>query len=140
MINAETYTPPAVGISMAPSASPEVLSHILWGMEEEGIPADVVEAQEGATLARAYAMALKSSLDVGIGLCAKLVVLHHRDLPEEKPLIIINADVFSGKRLRRLGTNAARLVKGDPLVFDHLVKIFEHCDPAHALRITKSQR
>lgn len=46
-----------------------------------------------------------------------MAVLHHRDLPVDKPLFSMKADKFNMTQLRMLGANAARLVKGNPLLF-----------------------
>jgi hypothetical protein len=55
---------------------------------------------------------------VGIGLdaAAQTVALHHRDLPAEKPLFSLGVGELEPLHLRRLGANAARLVKGQPLL------------------------
>jgi Dehydratase medium subunit len=61
-------------------------------------------------------------LNVGIGVseARRAVALHHRDLPASQPLFVLGATDLAPTPLRRLGANAARLVKGDPLaVGDH---------------------
>ena len=58
-----------------------------------------------------------SPLNVGIGLngVEKKIVLHHRDLPKDKPLFSLQGEEMQAEPLRRIGANAARLVKGNPM-------------------------
>jgi hypothetical protein len=97
----------------------EIMAPILWGLEEEGIPIEFGEAANGSAENLAKQAANSSPLNVGIGIDSteQAVVLHHRDLPAGKPLFTLNAGDFQPLRLRQLGVNAARLVKGDPLAF-----------------------
>jgi hypothetical protein len=97
----------------------EIMAPILWGLEEEGIPVEFGEAASGSAEALAKEAADGSPLNVGIGidLIEQVVVLHHRDLPVGKPLISLGFGEFQPLRLRQLGVNAARLVKGNPLAF-----------------------
>jgi hypothetical protein len=44
------------------------------------------------------------------------VALHHRDLPADQPLFVLRLREVGAAELRRLGVNAARLVKSEPLV------------------------
>jgi hypothetical protein len=102
------------------AASPQVIEPILWGLEEEGIPADVLEAPYGDAGALAKLAADGSPLNVGVGIngSRKAVALRHRDLPPGAPLFLLSGAELQPDRLRRLGANAARLVKGEPLVLD----------------------
>ncbi|MCJ7501152.1 glycerol dehydratase reactivase beta/small subunit family protein [bacterium] len=109
---------PAVHIhGTGPSGSSTVES-ILLGLEEEGVPAEVFEAGQGPAARIAKKAADNSPLSVGIGVddSQGVVVLHHRDLPEEKPLFILGPGVLAASPLRNLGANAARLVKGNPMI------------------------
>jgi len=110
---------PVVWILVTKPASEEAIECILWGLEEEGIPAKVREVQYGSAETIAKQAADSSHLNVGIGVDGngQVAVLHHRDLPEEKPLFSLGANEFQSAQLRRLGANAARLVKGNPLLF-----------------------
>jgi hypothetical protein len=114
----EYYFRPAVLVFKAPGTADEVISQILLGIEEEGIPAKVQEKQSGLTVNLAKAAADGSSLNVGIGASSTKVVVHHRDLPGDKPLFLLGAEKLTAVNLRCLGTNAARLVKGNPLVIN----------------------
>lgn len=93
---------------------------ILWGIEEEEIPAELSEMPVGDAIALAHQAAHMSSLNVGIGINGTddVVALHHRDLPADKPLFVIERQSMRSRELRNIGKNAARLVKGDPMVFD----------------------
>jgi len=112
---------PAVSILIVQPVSGELVEHVLWGLEEEGIPYEIVELESGITETIAKQAADASPLNVGIGINGKegKAVLHHRDLPKEKPLFPVGLeDAQALARLRILGINAARLVKGEPLVLD----------------------
>lgn len=95
----------------------EVIQPILWGLEEEGIPADFRQAPDEGAEGLAKRAADGSPLNVGIGISGaeQAVALHHRDLPRGAPLLLLPATELKPSRLRRLGANAARLVKGEPL-------------------------
>jgi hypothetical protein len=100
-------------------ASDRELLPILWGLEEEGIPADVQNVSSGEAVILAKQAAHMSPLNVGIALngLEGSIVLHHRDLSGECPLFTLPFKDVQNVQLRLLGTNAARLVKGEPLVF-----------------------
>jgi hypothetical protein len=112
---------PAVSILIAQPLNGETVEHVTWGLEEEGIPYEIEALDSEAAEVMAKQAADRSRLNVGIGISGpeEKAVLHHRDLPMEKPLFTLGLD---GPRLRAhlrtLGGNAARLVKGEPLVFD----------------------
>lgn len=111
---------PVVRISVMGSVPETIIQNIRWGLEEEGIPAEIRKVSNGPTLLLAKQAADASKLNVGICINgdSEKIVLHHRDLPGDKPLFVLTAEDFHITRLRTLGTNAARLVKGEPLVFE----------------------
>jgi Dehydratase medium subunit len=92
---------------------------ILWGLEEEGVPGEVQEVSGGGAVILAKRAADMSPLNVGIGMngAEGMVALHHRDLPGEQPLFTLVMKDVQTMQFRILGANAARLVKGEPLVF-----------------------
>ena len=94
------------------------LQPVFWGMEEEGIPFEVQECSAGESVGVAKEAAHMSPLNVGIGVdgARGMIVLHHRDLPADQPLFVLNLREAGARELRRLGINAARLVKSEPLV------------------------
>jgi hypothetical protein len=114
----EYYVKPAVLVIKAPDAADEIIREILLGIEEEGIPATLQEKQGASAVKLAKAAADASSLNVGIGASWVEVAVHHRDLPAGNPLFLLNAEKLTAVNLRCLGTNAARLVKGNPLVIN----------------------
>lgn len=110
------YEKPAVLIFMVPPLPEGVINSIFWGLEEEGIPAKLAEKESGEAAALAKAAANGSMLNVGIGINKNEVVLHHRDLAPREPLFVIGPEALNQINLRRIGANAARLVKGNPLI------------------------
>jgi Dehydratase medium subunit len=119
------YTPmsedrrPSVRILMSRAAALD-LQGVFWGLEEEGIPVDVHEAVHGNAVVLAKEAAQMSPLNVGIGVDGRegTLALHHRDLPEDHPLFVLRLSEVGSRELRKLGTNAARLVKAEPLVLE----------------------
>jgi propanediol dehydratase-reactivating factor small subunit len=91
---------------------------VLWGMEEEGIPFEIQECSSGEVIGVAKEAAHISPLNVGIGVdgAQGTIVLHHRDLPADQPLFVLSFREAGTRTLQRLGINAARLVKSEPLV------------------------
>lgn len=109
---------PAIVIFVVPFAPTDLLQPVLWGMEEEGIPFEIHEAGNGSIQQLAKKSADTSPLNIGLAQNGDgVVVLHHRDLPAETPLFSVDSKSAHSSSLRCLGINAARLVKGQPLVF-----------------------
>jgi hypothetical protein len=108
---------PAVSVLIVLGRSVDLQS-VFWGMEEEGIPFEVQECPSGEAVGVAKEAAQMSPLNVGIGVDGTkgTIVLHHRDLPADQPLFVLNLREAGSSQLRRLGVNAARLVKSEPLV------------------------
>jgi hypothetical protein len=108
---------PAVWIFTCPPVPEGIVWAILCGLEEEGIPAELRNVPEGPAEALAKQAADGSPLAVGIGVSGieKVVALRLRELPSGRPLFALAAETCGIEQLRRVGANAARLVKGDPL-------------------------
>jgi hypothetical protein len=88
----------------------ECLREIGAGMEEEGVPYRTETASEGRACELAFAAALASPLDVGVGVDGEgNICVHHAKLPPDAPALAGPAS--SG---RVMGHNAARLVTGIP--------------------------
>jgi hypothetical protein len=119
----EPDRPVAVWITGPDPVPDGLLEPILWGLEEEGIPAEMRPPAAGTAAELAKLAADNSPLNVGIAICAadRAVALHHRDLAAPQPLFVLRPDELEPARLRRLGVNAARLVKGNPLAIDEPV-------------------
>ena len=99
-----------------------VSPHIGWqkkirevqaGMEEEGIPCQVVQVEEFDAVALAYQGAIASKLGVGLGIGAESLCIHYHKLPAKHPLFVLNVP-GTPVQWRYFGYNAARLVKGIP--------------------------
>lgn len=110
---------PLVPILTQGSVASEIVDALLFGLEEEGIPTITGSTTDTSINKAAKEIAQLARLNIGIGVSEKeqLVILHHRDLPTEAPLF--SASITTGNReiFRRIGANAARLVKGNPLLF-----------------------
>jgi hypothetical protein len=108
---------PAVLVYRHPGAPAPVLRQVCAGVEEEGVPTDVVDVPgpDDAT-ALGHAAAGESPLGVGIGLDASgAAVVHHGTLPERMPVTATSARAAPSD-WRRAGRIAARVVKHLPLV------------------------
>ena len=103
---------------LATQANSVDLQAVFWGLEEEGIPVDVQEVPRGNAVALGKEAAHMSQLNVGIGVNGAdgTIALHHRDLPADQPLFVMRLREAGLRDLRRLGINAARLVKSEPLL------------------------
>ena len=111
---------PAVHIRHSQDAPSRVLTEIALGLEEEGIPVEFFPSRGASYLSESKEAAMASRLNVGIGLdwASKRIALHHRDLPLQAPLFDLSGEAEIVGSLRRMGANAARLVKGDPLLLN----------------------
>ncbi|BCV25859.1 hypothetical protein kuro4_26320 [Gelria sp. Kuro-4] len=99
----------------AGALSDELCREVELGLEEEGIPGELqVEAGEAGAAELAYAAAQASPLGTGVGLAADGLAVHYSRLPRERPLFFLPRSECSPAAARRLGANAARLVKGIP--------------------------
>lgn len=107
---------PAIAVHVQPGHREDVaLAEILWGMEEEGVPWVIKERESADVKALGYEAAQASRLGVGLGVSREgEVTLHFHRLPPERPLFEVRAGKKQPDLYRRLGSNAARLVKGIP--------------------------
>jgi Dehydratase medium subunit len=107
---------PAVLVHRQPGAPPAVLREVCAGVEEEGVPTELVQVADGGdATALAHAAAQESRLDVGIGLdAAGATAVHHGKLPERSPAATTGPSAAAADH-RRAGRIAARVVKGLPL-------------------------
>ena len=91
----------------------DALRQLLYGIEEEGIPYEVLTHSGSAAVTLAWAACRESRLEVGLGVDNEHLVLHFGKLEADKPLFIIPARAPE-EEVRALGANAARLVKRLP--------------------------
>ncbi|WP_337263768.1 MULTISPECIES: glycerol dehydratase reactivase beta/small subunit family protein [unclassified Serratia (in: enterobacteria)] len=104
---------PTIAISAAPEVTERQWQQVLLGIEEEGIPWRWQPSADGEVVQRAWQAAARSLLLVGLACTANEMVVHYRNLPADQPLFRL-AGPQEDDRWRRLGNNAARLVKGLP--------------------------
>ncbi len=104
---------PAVHLHVATAEAGSALRELRAGLEEEGVPCRL-RVVEGDAATIAWIAARASPVSVGLGLDADSACLHLPQLAPESPLLRLPADHLP-ERLRALGHNAARLVKGAPL-------------------------
>jgi len=112
----ETDRKPAVHI-YENGANQALLSEICAGLEEEGIPWAISKAESTDAKILAFDAANHSRLRVGIGITRKTAALQIKNCPIEKPIFLIKPDSDTQDfTIRKLGTNAARAVKGGVFV------------------------
>jgi predicted O-methyltransferase YrrM len=107
---------PAIRIARLPGAPDAALRELLAGVEEEGVPALVADDDGRALTAAAHAAAAASTLRVGVAVGPQAACATLSRLPEDAPLL--RRERPDADALRRLGQDAARLVKTVPLT-DH---------------------
>ena len=108
------YTTPHIG--------EDVLKPVLYGIEEEGLPV-VIETHSGTHLELAVLASRNSALSVGIGVDEQAIVLTYKNIPTHQFIYRLTAYAQYPDSLRTLGINAARLVKGNPFVFDERLEV-----------------
>lgn len=93
-----------------------LIDHITYGIEEEGIPYQVIKDSISNYKMLSEKASNDSQLDVGIGVDASgNMCLHHAKLPDEYYLFDCK-HLNDLKKLRDIGVNGARLVKGIPFI------------------------
>ncbi|MDH6365454.1 hypothetical protein M2139_002457 [Enterococcus sp. PF1-24] len=91
------------------------IEYLLYGIEEEGIPYQIVAVSAQEAVAAAYEAAKTSSLSTGVGCDGQKVVLHYKNLAPNQPYLVIDRyQTVSKKQLKAFGSNCARLVKRIP--------------------------
>lgn len=95
------------------SVNKSIVTQVLLGIEEEGLPYALEEKEEKSGAEMAHKAAEASHLGVGIGIGDAEIVLQYIKLKENEPLfrVPIRDDEAT---LRAIGANAARLVKRMP--------------------------
>ncbi len=91
---------------------------ITYGIEEEGIPFHLIGDDCSDYKKLAMIASNESQLDVGIGLDESgNICLHHSKLPDQYFLFPCK-HYNDQKKLRNIGINGARLVKGIPFIVE----------------------
>ena len=90
-----------------------LLKELYHGIEEEGIPYEVVYKEGENSIYLGYEACRSSVLGVGLGITESAFVLHYEKLQEEYPLFVVAINL-SPENIRCLGANSARLVKRMP--------------------------
>ena len=88
---------------------------ILCGVEEEEIPFILIPDDGDDVKVLGDKAAKSSKLGVGIGISSNRVTLYQEKLSIEKPLFECSLN-SSDYILRAIGTNGARLIKGNPFI------------------------
>ena len=88
---------------------------ILCGIEEEEIPFILIPDDGDDVKVLGDKAAKSSKLGVGIGISSNRVTLYQEKLRIEKPLFECSLN-SSDYILRAIGTNGARLIKGNPFI------------------------
>lgn len=108
---------PEIFIYLTDGALEQTIMHVLYGIEEEGVPYHISAADERDSIKAGYAAAVASSLNVGIGCDGQELVLHYKNLKPDHPYLIIDRyQTVPKEQLKAFGSNSARLVKGVPFM------------------------
>lgn len=92
-----------------------LIKSVFWGIEEEGIPYHIFEGKNIDSDELGYEASKISRLGVGIGIDDNYITLYYEKLKLGEALFKYETSAEEYK-LRSLGTNAARLIKGDPFI------------------------
>lgn len=114
-------TKPVILIYKLGKVPDDKLTQLELGMEEEGIPflKETIELSSESIVSLAHQAAQSSPLSVGLAINEREIVLHYRNLQTEQFFYRLSDYPNQSNRvLRILGTNAAKLVKGTPLIQD----------------------
>lgn len=111
---------PSIKIYYTKDADDQAIEEICFGIEEEGLPYEMMQSETGDIKQLAYEGCNASKLGVGIGLGKAEVVMQVDKLKKEKPLFL--RKIHAGRQIltedgeyvsiRQIGSNAARFVKG----------------------------
>lgn len=100
-------------------AEDDMLKEILCGIEEEGIPYEVIYECNSYNIEKIATKAMEASiLGIGIALKKDEVCVQCRDLYKHKPLFYIESEIVNKENLRIIGTNSARYVKSMGFIYE----------------------
>lgn len=118
-MNMMTRQQPTIMVSLMPGVAIDDVAQLLYGMEEEGIPFQLIDRPAATLVQQAYEAATSSPLAVGVAISREEIVIHYKNLPPDNPLFVLKDYSRQEKeKVRALGCNAARLVKGIPFKDD----------------------
>lgn len=115
---------PTISLFAQEQLSDAVISNVLHGAEEEGVPIVVTKTTSTDTFAIALDAATQSHLDIGIGISGHMAIITTRQLPKSHPYLVTGFGV-DAEADRAIGANAARLVKRSPLILKHFISIHD---------------
>ncbi|MCG0276286.1 MAG: glycerol dehydratase reactivase beta/small subunit family protein [Thermosediminibacteraceae bacterium] len=93
------------------------LNRICEGLEEEGVPFEIVIKSGDEPEFMAQNASRESRIGIGIYLAKDgTCLLQHAKMPYNMPIMKIYGRLATADEYRRLGTNAARLAKNMPLI------------------------
>jgi len=104
---------PAIEVLANQTITDAALLPLLWGIEEEGVPAVVRRRSELDPLVLANEAAKESQLGVGVGASLDYVVVTQALLEVRRPYLA--EKTTEPQVIRRMGSDAARLVRRVPL-------------------------
>ena len=103
---------PCILIYRSSQTGANELRALCSGIEEEMIPFELSERPDEGIQKMGFEASERSRLGVGIGINSSGAALSYEKLSPDKPLFILEDEKFNEDELQKLGTNAARLVKG----------------------------
>lgn len=109
----EKYVKPSINVYVNSDIYSQKLMQILYGIEEEGIPYNIVIKKETDCIDMAISGAKASKLGVGVGVDENLAIVYYDKLKTKTPLFKVSVE-DSLEEFRILGKNSARLVKRMP--------------------------
>lgn len=106
---------PVIRVHLLPGSDAGQWQEVWYGIEEEGIPCQMIASAGTDVVQEAYQAAMQTALQVGMACTRTDIVVHDKHLQADTPLFrLTNPDWGNSGQLRQLGNNAARLVKGLP--------------------------
>lgn len=111
---------PSIKIFCSADVESRVIEEICFGIEEEGLPYEIFEEEGKDIFELSYGSCAASRLGVGIGVNRWEVAIQVDKLKKNRPLFLrkltqdgqVRAENGEELSPRRIGTNAARFVKG----------------------------
>ena len=103
---------PRIIIYRTSGADKRQMRALCSGIEEEMIPFEIVDKPEDDLRTLSYMAAESSRLEVGVAVGRNGAALTYRKLSPNSPLFILEGGAVNEESLQKMGTNAARLVKG----------------------------